>query len=349
MPDHLVVAGAAIAGGDASFGRVVMIPRPRRRSALALRAAAICCAGIMSLSAATAIAQTVPAQSPAAQAAPAPPSPGPASMEAKVKDAVRGFLKHPRFEGMSERDVRDRVEFVVGNVMFATMHEVGHMLISEMGLVVLGREEDAADSFATVTGLRMNEAFAHRVLIQSARGWFLSDQRDQKQKTERHFYDEHGLDKQRAYNIVCLMVGGNPDKFDDLADLTQMPPERQGTCQGDFSNASWSWQRALAPHRRKPDQPKTDISVSYGDSDKYEIFATGFREIKLLETIAEHLSDQFVWRRPVGLRMEECGAPNANWDLTTARITVCYELAADFSNMYREHANGPTPIIGIVQ
>ena len=32
------------------------------------------------------------------------------------------------------------------------------------------------------------------------------------------YYDEHGLDWQRAYQIVCLMVGSNPDQFGQLAD-----------------------------------------------------------------------------------------------------------------------------------
>src|ERR1700739_1568085 len=41
-------------------------------------------------------------------------------------------------------------EFVSGNILFALLHEIGHAHIQEMGLPVLGREEDAADTFATV-------------------------------------------------------------------------------------------------------------------------------------------------------------------------------------------------------
>ena len=47
--------------------------------------------------------------------------------------------------------------------------------ISEMALPVLGREEDAADAFAIVTGLKLGSAFSDRVLTESARGWFLSE------------------------------------------------------------------------------------------------------------------------------------------------------------------------------
>jgi hypothetical protein len=238
--------------------------------------------------------------------------------------------------------VRDRVEFIAGNLIFATLHEVGHMLIAEMGLPVLGREEDAADSFATLIFLRVGTDFSHRLLAQAAGGWFLSERRDQKLKVKLNFFDQHGLDRQRAYNIVCLMVGSDSEKFDDeLADIVKMPRARQETCQDDYSNASWSWNKALAPHRRQPGQPKANISVSYADSPAYQIYADGFRKIRLLEMVADILSDRFVWRSPVELGMLSCGMPNAHWELSARRIDICYELAADFAEMYRGYAGRP--------
>jgi hypothetical protein len=259
--------------------------------------------------------------------------------DARVTEAVRMLADEPRFKGLTEQQRRDRIEFVAGNVLFALVHEVGHMLIAEMGLPVLGREEDAADAFATLTGLKMGDAFSDRVLIASARGWFLSDRRNQKENIKTVFYDEHGLDKQRAYNIVCLMVGSDPAKFESLATITKLPDERRGSCQGDFSNASWSWNKALEPHLRKPDQPKMKIDVTYKDSGgKYEIFVKGFRQMMILETFAEHLADRFVWRRPIALEMSMCNEPAAHWDLQTQKIVVCYELGVDFAQLYRGYA-----------
>ena len=88
---------------------------------------------------------------------------------------VKEYARDPQFKGHTEQQVRDRIEFVAGNVMFATVHEVGHMLITEMGIPVLGQEEDAVDAFAVVTGLKLGGAFSDRILTQSARGWFMSD------------------------------------------------------------------------------------------------------------------------------------------------------------------------------
>jgi len=254
----------------------------------------------LTMSAGPALAQTTPpAATPAAPAQAAPKASG--ELEAKLDQVVKEYAKDPQFKGHTEQQVRDRIEFVAGNVIFATVHEVGHMLVAEMGIPVLGKEEDAVDAFAVVTGLKLGDALSDRILTQSARGWFLSDKRNQKQKIKMVFYDEHGLDRQRAYNIVCLMVGGNPEKFSKLAEMTKMPEERQGTCQGDFSNASWSWNKVLEPHIRKPDQPKADIPVVYSPTKKYAVYEKGFREIRLLEVLAEHLSDRFVWRKPVSM------------------------------------------------
>lgn len=261
-----------------------------------------------------------------------------AGLGAGMDAAVREAANDRRFGGQTEQQRRESIEFVLGNVLFAVTHEVGHMLISRMDLAVLGREEDAADAFAVVTGLKLGNAFSDRILTESASGWFMNEARDKKEKIKTIYYDEHGLDEQRAYNIVCLMVGSNPKKFSPLADKTKLPAERQGTCQFDYSNASWSWDKALTPHIRKPDQPKTPITAVYADSKEYEFLKRAFAQMRLLETLAEHLSDRYVWPEPVGFEMTDCGEPNARWAPTLKKIVVCYELAADFVDLHRGYA-----------
>jgi len=251
---------------------------------------------------------------------------------------VRELANDPRFKDHTEQQRRDSIEFVAGNVIFAVVHEVGHMLVSELALPVLGHEEDAVDAFAVLSGLRLGNAFSDRVLAESARGWFLSVHRDKKENIETVYYDEHGLDEQRAYNIVCLMVGSHPEKFAALADRTKLPAERQKTCQRDYSHASWSWEEVLKPHVRKPGQPKTQISVAYAETDRHQFVKRGFSHMRLLETLAEHLSDQFVWPGPVSLEMTSCTDPGAFWDRSLRKIIVCYELAVDFADLHRGYA-----------
>jgi len=225
---------------------------------------------------------------------------------------------------------------VTGNMLFVGFHELGHAVIQELGLPVLGREEDAADSFATLALLKIGTDFSDNVLVQAARGWFLMDRRDRKEGDALEFYDAHGLDKQRAYEIVCLMVGANEDRFKELADWVQMPAARQDACAGDFSNAQFSWKAELKPHLRAPDQPKSNIDVVYEPvAGKLEVYARSFRAIGFLETVAGYAADLVVWPHPISVVMRSCGDANAEWKIAVRQVILCYELAEDFVALYR--------------
>jgi hypothetical protein len=142
------------------------------------------------------------------------------AFQQRVDEAARMMDSSPRLRDLSHERRRGIVQFVAGNMLFTLLHEMGHAHITEMGLPVLGREEDAADSFAVVTMLKVGSSFSHDVLVQAAMGWFLNALRDEKEGVKLSFYDTHGLDRQRAFQIVCLMVGSDPDKFKDLAGRT---------------------------------------------------------------------------------------------------------------------------------
>ena len=266
-----------------------------------------------------------------------------AGLGAGLDAAERELANDHRFKDRTEQQRRDSIEFIVGNVIFAVVHEVGHMLVSELTLPVLGHEEDAADAFAVLTGLKLGNAFSDRVLNEAARGWFLSDHRDRKEKIQTVYYDEHGLDEQRAYNIVCLMVGSHPQKFAALAEKTKLPEERQKSCQHDYRRAATSWDQVLTPHIRQPDQSKSQITAVYADIAQYAFVKRGLSHMRLLETLAEHLSDRYVWRGPVAFEMTTCSEPGAFWDVSIRKIIVCYELAIDYADLYRGYADHEIP------
>ena len=254
-----------------------------------------------------------------------------------IDEAARETSSDARLRNVPAHKRQDMVEFVVGNMLFVLLHEMAHVHVTEMGLPVLGREEDAADSFATMALLKMGSEFSYNVLLHAAQGWFLSAERDEKKGNTLAFYDEHGLDKQRAYQIVCLMVGADPDRFKVLADRAKMPEARQESCQGDYSNASYSWDLVLKPHRRAADQPKTRIETIYGEGKgRLDVNARSFRAIRLLETVAERAAEEYAWRAPFTLTMQSCGGPDAHWDLLGRRLTLCYEMAEELVQLYRD-------------
>jgi len=261
-----------------------------------------------------------------------------AELEKRILDIVQMFENDPRYNrGRTPQQIKDSVEFVTGNVLFVLAHEVGHALISVFELPVLGREEDAADSLATVLALKMANPFADRVVINAARSWFLSAQRDKKAGNLTPSYDEHGLDLQRAYNIVCLMVGAEPDKFTALANEVKLPTERQAACHFDFSSASWSWEQLLKPHLRKPEDPKTDIAVSYAPTTKYAHVQAIGRKLQILEIVAQWLSEDFAWETPISLEMQSCwDVVGTRWLRQERKISLCYEMVREFVQLYRE-------------
>jgi hypothetical protein len=180
-----------------------------------------------------------------------PANPPPPSKFQERIDAAAVALRdsNPRFKEASREYVQGLAEFVSGNLLFVLLHEMAHASITQMGLPVLGKMEDAADTFAALRLLRVGSNFSHRVLTNAAKGWFLADRRDRATGDLVAFYDEHGLNQQRAYQIVCLMVGSDDEKFKDLADATKLPEERQDSCAGEYSNVSYSWDLVLKPHR----------------------------------------------------------------------------------------------------
>jgi hypothetical protein len=94
----------------------------------------------------------------------------------------------------------------------------------------------------------------------------------------------------------------------------------------------------LKPHLRRPDEPKTELKIVYGPGKgKYDTHAEIAQHIRLLEAIADNLSDRFVWRVPISLEMQACGEANARWIYREKRVVVCYELADEFAELYRQY------------
>jgi len=265
---------------------------------------------------------------------PAPPQ----TVHERIEELARALQNNPRLKSLTEQQRLDRLEFVMGNTLFAVLHEMGHVAIDEMKLPVLGREEDEADAFATLRLLRIGSDFSQRVLAESAKNWFLSARRDQDTGAQPIYYGEHSMSQQRAYEVVCLMVGSDPSKFKSLADKAQMPPERQESCRKDYGKISRSWDAVLEPHRRAPDQPQTKIYTVYSDApENLAGFARGFRAVRMLEAVAQRSAAEFAWPAPFTMEMRSCGRPDAAWSEENRTLRICYELAFDFAQLYEAY------------
>ena len=230
------------------------------------------------------------------------------AFQAGVEEAARMTANEAYLSRVSPAQRRAHVEFVFGNILFVAAHELGHALISEMKLPILGREEDAADVFAITTALQIGDHLSHRVLEDAAKGWFLAARRDRREGGALGYYERHGLNEQRAYQIVCLMVGSDPVKFKKLADETKLPHDRRRTCLWDYETAVASWDSVLAHHRRPEDAPRTHIDFGYEEGKgALVLFERIFRTTRFLETVAEHIAERYVWPARIEFEMRSCG------------------------------------------
>jgi hypothetical protein len=266
------------------------------------------------------------------------------AFQAGVDEAARMAAEVPYLKHLPAKRRQAHVEFVFGNVLFVAAHELGHALVSEMKLPILGREEDAADVFAILTALWMGDQLSHRVLEDAAKGWFLAARRDKREGRTLDYYERHGLNEQRAYQIVCLMVGSDPIKFKALADETKLPPDRRRTCAWDYQTVVSSWENVLAPYRRADDQPRTHIDTRYEEGKGVlAISERIFRATGFLETVAEHIAERYVWPARIEFEMRTCGHANARWTIAERKLHICYELVREFVELslaYGPSGNG---------
>jgi hypothetical protein len=266
------------------------------------------------------------------------------SFPARVEEAASAFADKPGIVPDMTLEQRKRlVVFLVGNVIFTLAHEFGHAVISEFGLPVLGREEDAADNFATLTLVQIGGAFAHQVVIDAAQGLLTMSRDETSSNDPVKFYDEHGLGPQRAAQIICLLYGSDPPAFTSLADRARLPEGRRDGCIGDFQQMSDTWRQLLAPNlgragaslwqrlfrRSRETSSSVVMPVSYGEApDNLKPVRSFLVRIGLLETVRDYAVQNFTFRSGIRLEAISCGEPNASWDPQARKLTFCYELVA---------------------
>ncbi len=278
-------------------------------------------------------------------AVPVQPAAAEQSFPARVEEAASAFAGQPGIlAGTTEEQRKRLVIFLTGNLVFTLAHEFGHVVISEFGLPVLGREEDAADNFATLTLVQIGGSFAHQVMVDAARGLLVLGRDDARTGANEpvKFYDEHGLGPQRAGQIICLLYGSDPPAFEALARRAYLPTERRESCAADFQQMSETWRQLLAPNlgragqslwqrlfrRGRDASPAGIMPVTYGEApENLKPIRSFLVRLGLLETVRDYAVQNFAFRPGILLEAASCGEPNAWWDPQERKLTLCYELA----------------------
>jgi hypothetical protein len=147
------------------------------------------------------------------------------------------------------KTVKDKKELrtaVMSSLLFVFLHELGHGLIAMYKLPSVGREEDAADQLA---GLALIEAGDNGAEIAMHVAQFFRLLALSGGKTP--FFDEHSLDAQRYYNLLCLVYGSSPDRLGSMVGDDKLPASRARKCPMEYSKISSAWNSLLKPYARR--------------------------------------------------------------------------------------------------
>lgn len=220
--------------------------------------------------------------------------------------------------------------FVEGNLFFLAYHELGHALVSEFDLPIAGREEDAVDRIAIWMMTPENEEELPEYLLSAMDGWMALA--TQTPLDEIAWWDEHGTDQQRGYQIACLLYGSNPTRFKDVAKAAELPEERMDSCEFEAEENFRVWDRLLAEHFKSTNgtQNPAAATIEYSPTENHALEQAYLKRLGLLEHINDLMSDDFRFKPGIRLVAEDCGEPNAFWHADERKLTICYELVGDY-------------------
>lgn len=237
---------------------------------------------------------------------------------------------------LADRDLDKSVRYVINNTLYTMYHEVGHLLVDKHQWPVLGREEDVADNFATYMLLTQRRRSFNQALKDSALGWKLEDAAYGGRADASDYYDEHSLNLQRAYQIVCMIVGHDRNTFYSTAQEWGISRDRQAGCRQDYAQISRSLEQLLAPHLNKTSQAEVVITYDRAGDGLSRAYKT-LVDSRLLESVAEDLRNNYGLTSKITITATRCGEPNAFYDSSNSEIIMCYELLEDYFTLINRH------------
>lgn len=223
----------------------------------------------------------------------------------------------------------EAMDVAMHDAVFTLYHEAGHLLIDELKLPVLGKEEDAADALAVIQILQSTSDTDSltRTLNDVADDWYYSSLRAT--PADLTAYDDHSLDIQRANAIVCMMVGADPEDFTDKAKDYGLDEGDRDDCTDSYEKTLESWTTVLAPHLATKPGPVIKVTYERADDGHLRRFAEALKSRRILEGVAERLRKTYKLPDGLSIVAKECDDANSYYLEEDHQILYCYELADD--------------------
>src|SRR5215510_7837589 len=137
---------------------------------------------------------------------------------------------------------------MLGQFFYVFAHEMGHAVFDVLGVPVMGREEDAADNFATYLMLRFGDEEARALITGAAYSYNKYVQGSQVTVPLAAFSDAHSAPAQRFYNLLCTAYGSDQARYGDFVEKEYLPKSRAGSCMREFNTTAFAFRELISPH-----------------------------------------------------------------------------------------------------
>jgi hypothetical protein len=213
--------------------------------------------------------------------------------------------------------------FAADVTLHVVLHELGHAVIREFDLMVLGNEETMADAFATHLLTEHFPERAHAAI--TARVTSLMIEANEVPRDQWTIRGEHDNDARRAYQIAALAIAADSQKYASIAEIVGMS-ERDISKACDYgADIHRAWRRTLAPLMMPAGKHSTEARFRADEATRAFVEAG---EPSLLSTI-ESAIQRIDWHSQVTVDFVG-GEGGAAWSRSARTIKVSGEYLRRF-------------------
>ena len=229
--------------------------------------------------------------------------------------------------GQPEPDPRDVDAFVAANLEWLLTHASAFLLTDAFGYD--NPDADAADAFASSrVSARHGDGEAAERLVLVAEALSLADG-----DTAPNYFAEHDLDRDRAFRVLCVANGADNAVARRALSLVDAPPEGYDACRVDRDLATEEWDVLLSADFAYPDDPPTDVPVTYEEASAEDEAARAFVTASgLLEALAEELGKTYTLFDPIRMEARSC-ANGEGIAVADGTLSLCYGLVRDLRTL----------------
>ncbi len=231
----------------------------------------------------------------------------------------------------------ERVFFVIANLEHTLAHEMGHVILDEFDIPVLGNMEVAADQlgiflFSSLMGGNDNFVQGKLDILQAIADEMRLEWGARPEADREHYWSSHPFEPQRFYNTACMIYGSEPKVLEHIRDFAEIPPARAFYCRDEYETAaqavSWVISRAgrKTAYTANPEDHKISIEYEEPHSQRSEKIRGWLEETGVITSITHRAEELFDFQRPLRVSVANCQYPGAMWMSGKGEILLCYQL-----------------------